>query len=153
MSLLKIYTWKRTRSKYIFYILFWTQWINLVYLSDSTLLSNQILIKRTSYMLSQWPKKLITFIEEETEAFFSQNLAITENSLLFWLKIFFLYCELANSASSFKSSQAKSSQQSGLENDKMCFSKRVTEFNGPCSGKTNSIILNWPGGIWKDWRN
>ena len=104
MSLLKTYTWKRTRSKYIFYILFWTQWINLVYLSDSTLLSNQILIKRTSYMLSQWPKKLITFIEEETEALFSQNLAITENSFLFWLKIFFRYWELANSASSFKSS-------------------------------------------------
>ena len=63
--------------------------------------------------------------------------------------------KLANSASPFKFHQAKSTQQAGLENDKMCFSKRVTIFNRPCSGKTHSIILNtsllWkfdrPGGI------
>ena len=33
--------------------------------------------------------------------------------------------KLANSTSPFKFHQAKFSQQVGLENDKMCFSKRV----------------------------
>ena len=50
--------------------------------------------------------------------------------------------KLANSAIPFKFRQAKSSQHASLENDKMCFSKKVTEFNWPYSGKTHSIILN-----------
>ena len=55
------------------------------------------------------------------------------------------------------------SKKTGLENDKMSLSQRETKYNWHCLWKTflsfsirvqeQFLVGNWPGGIWKDWRN